>query len=115
MSPPPTSPPGVFDVLSRKTYWTWVGIVAVVLVVLSVVGGLYNLEISEMDLDPDAPQSPAMQHRDPLAAFLFSRVGLVVILAVFQFFAANLLVLAGAWGVVRLGHALRRRGASDDQ
>lgn len=108
---PSTPPPGVFDALERKAYWSWVAGVMVGLIVLSIVGGLYNLEISELDLDPDAPQSPAMDRQDPLAAFLFSRTGLVVILAVFQFFAANLLTLAGAWLVLRVRRAASRMRA----
>lgn len=106
--PQPQSPP-VLESLGRRTYWLWVAGVMVVLIVLSVVGGLYNMEIAEMDVDPDAPPTPGMRNQDPLAAFLFSRVGLVVILAVFQFFAANLLVLAGAWLVLRGRAAMASR------
>lgn len=99
--------PSVFESVSRRTYWLWIAGLMVVLIVASIVGGFYNLEISELDVDPaGGPATPGIEHRDPITAFLYSRVGLVVILAVFQFIAANLLFWPGAWLVQRF----QRRG-----
>jgi uncharacterized membrane protein YhaH (DUF805 family) len=107
-----TQPP--FEI-SRKAYWLWIAALMVVLIVASLVGGLYtSMEISEINVDPTAggPTTPGMEHRDPFTAFLYSRLGLVVILGVLQFLAANILFWTGAWVFVRVKAKRAHKSAS---
>ena len=93
---------GVFGGLSRRGYWIAVGLLMVLLV--AVTWGLGGYAVGPAG----AVEGARVTRDDPVAQLMYSPVGTVVVAAVLQFLAANVLLALGAWGWRRVRLITRR-------
>ncbi|MEM9915811.1 MAG: hypothetical protein AAF911_12690 [Planctomycetota bacterium] len=88
--------PRVFEAVSRRGYWIGIGSIVLVLIGLSIWGGLYSVKVHEENLNAQ------VQTNDPLTEILYSPLGNAVVLLVLQYVLANLIFWPAAWVGLRL-------------
>ena len=85
------SRPGVFDSISRRTYWIANGLMVAVMIPLTWWAGWYAVRETEENA------AAQITTGDPLTEILYSPLGNVVVLLVLQFLAANVLLWLAMW------------------
>lgn len=85
------SKPRVFESISRRAYWIAIGVIVAVMIPLTWWAGWYAVR------EPEENLAAQVTTNDPLTEILYSPIGNVVVLLVFQFFAANLLFWLAMW------------------
>ena len=83
---------GLFSPLTRRGYWVAVSLVTAVLIVLTWLMGGYAVRIA------DEHAESRVSSGDPLTEIMYSPVGNIVVAAVLQFLAANVLLALAMWG-----------------
>ncbi|MEM1109768.1 MAG: hypothetical protein AAGH99_13870 [Planctomycetota bacterium] len=83
--------PRVFESVSRRAYWIGIGVIVAGLIPLCWWAGWYAVKQVEENA------AAQVQTNDPLTEILYSPLGNVVVLLVFQFFVANILFWSAAW------------------
>ncbi len=93
----------LFESVTRRQFWIGTLTLTAGLIVASWFAGFYGVT----DTTPGGPGEDQARAEDPLAAFLFSPLGNVVILLVLQFLTAVVLF----WIVIAAWSRARRRPA----
>ncbi|MEM9420136.1 MAG: hypothetical protein AAGA25_13940 [Planctomycetota bacterium] len=83
--------PRVFESISRRGYWIAIGSIVAVLIPLTWWAGWYVVR------EPEENVAAQVTTNDPLTEILYSPIGNVVVMLVFQFFAANVLFWLAMW------------------
>ena len=79
--------------LTRRQYWLIIAVIMLALVGLCVWAGFYQIDV----VDDGNPKGETIEPANPLEAFAYTRLGNVVILALLQFTAANVMLWSLIW------------------